>query len=72
MCKHKNEVEIFLRENKSNLYLQFQNEELIVMLASLADVFCHPNDMNLSLQGRDVTVRETEDRLAKLTARMGV
>ena len=41
------------------------------MLAYLADVFGHLNDMNLSLQGRDVTVREVKDKLAGVTARMG-
>ena len=50
----KNEVEIFLRENKNNLHDQFHNEEFVVMLAYLADVFGHLNDMNLFLQGRDV------------------
>ena len=42
------------------------------MLAYLADVFGHLNDMNLSLQGRDVTVSDVKDKLAGLTARMGV
>ena len=68
----KNEVEIFLRENKNNLHIQFYNEEFAVMLAYLADVFGHLNDMNLSLQGRDVTVSENKDKLAGQTARMGI
>ena len=42
------------------------------MLAYLADVFGHLYDMNLSLQGRDVTVSDVKDKLAELTARMGV
>ena len=42
------------------------------MLAYLADVFGHLNDMNLSLQGRDVTISSVKDKLAGLTARMGV
>ena len=42
------------------------------MLAYLADVFGHFNDMNLSLQGRDVTVSDVKAKLAGLTARMGV
>ena len=41
-------------------------------LAYLADVFGCLNDMNLSLQGRDVTVSDVKDKLAQLTARMGV
>ena len=42
------------------------------MRAYLADVFGHLNDMNLSLQGRDVTVSDVKDKLAKLTAGMGI
>ena len=51
----KNEVEIFLRENKNILHVQFHNKEFVVTLAYLADIFDHLNDMNLSLQGRHVT-----------------
>ena len=42
------------------------------MLAYLADVFGHLNNINLSLQGRDVTVSDVKDKLAGLTARVGV
>ena len=43
----KNEIEIFLRENKNNLHVQFHNEEFVVMLAYSADVIGHLNNMNL-------------------------
>ena len=68
----KNEVKIFLRENKNNIHVQFHNEEFVVMLAYSADVFGHLNDLNLSLQGRDVTVSDVKNKLTGLTARMGV
>ena len=68
----KNQVEIFLRENKNKLHVQFHNKEFVVMLAYLADVFGHLNDINLSLQGCNVTVSYIKDKLAGLTARMGV
>ena len=42
------------------------------MLAYLADVFGHLNDVNLSLQCCDMTVSDIKDQLAGLTARMGV
>ena len=42
------------------------------MLAYLADVFSHLKHMNLSLQGRDVTVSDVKDKLSGLTARTGV
>ncbi|CAM1292368.1 Uncharacterised protein r2_g159 [Pycnogonum litorale] len=43
-----------------------------MMLAYLADVFGRLNEINLSLQGRDVTVIDVQDKLAGLSARMGV
>ena len=70
MYEIKNEVEIFLRENKNNIHVEFHNVEFVVMLAYLADVFGHLNDMNLSLQGRDVKVSDVKDKLAGLTARI--
>lgn len=66
------EVEIFLRENKNNLHAHFQNEEFVMILAYLADVFGCFNEMNLSLQGRDVTVGDVQDKLAGICARIGV
>ena len=42
------------------------------MLAYLADVLGRLNNINLSLQGRYVTVSDVEDKLAGLTARIGV
>ena len=68
----KNEVEIFLQENKNSLRFQFYHKEFVVMLEYLADVFGHLNDMNLSLQSRNVTVSDLKDKLAGITARMGV
>ena len=44
----------------------------VVMFAYLPNVFSHLNDTKLSLQGRDVTVNDVKDKLAGLTARMGV
>ena len=57
----KNEVKIFLCENKNNLHVQFHNEEFVVMLRYLADEFGHFYLMNLSLQGSDVTVSDVKD-----------
>ena len=65
-----NEVKTFLRENKNNLHVQFDNEEFAVMLAYLDDVFGHLNDMSLSLQDRGVIANDFKEKLAKLTARM--
>ena len=42
------------------------------MLAYLADVFGHLNNVNLSLQGRDMTASYIEDKLAGLATSMRV
>uniref|UniRef100_UPI00358E9691 protein FAM200C-like n=1 Tax=Myxine glutinosa TaxID=7769 RepID=UPI00358E9691 len=66
------EVEIFLRDNENNLHVHFDNEEFVMMLAYLADIFGRLNEMNQSLQGHDVTVSDVQDKLAGLSARMEV
>ena len=66
----RNKVEVFLQVNEANLHVQFRNKEFIMMLAYLANVFGHFNEMNLSLQGRDETVSDVKDKLAGLSARL--
>ena len=65
----KNEVEIFLRESKNNLHDQFHNKEFVVMLAYLADVFGHLNDI---IFARPRCGTDVKDKLAGLIARIGV
>ena len=52
--------------------MEFCNTEFIIKLAYLADVFRHLNEMNVCLQGRDVTVSDVQDKLAGLSARISV
>ncbi|KAF2365033.1 HAT C-terminal dimerization domain [Trinorchestia longiramus] len=66
------EVEIFLRVNGNNLHVHFNNDEFVIILAYLGDIFGRFNEMNQYLQGRDVTVSDVQDKLAGLCARMGV
>ena len=61
----------FFEKAKNNLCVQLPNEEFVVMLSHMANVFGHLNDMKLSLQGRDVTVSDVKDKLAGITARIG-
>ena len=68
LYKLKNEVEIFVSENKKNLHVRFHNEEFVVMLGYMVNVFGHLKDMNLFLQGRDVTVSDVRDKPAEPTA----
>ena len=68
----KMELKYLSSKNKNNLHVQFHCEKFVVMLAYLADVFGHLNNMSLSLQGRDATHSDVEDKLGEITARMGV
>ena len=68
----KGEVKTFLLENENNFHVEFRNIEFVVKLAYLAHVFGHLNEMNVCLQGRDVTVSDVQDKLAGLSARMSV
>uniref|UniRef100_A0A8C4WVN9 Uncharacterized protein n=1 Tax=Eptatretus burgeri TaxID=7764 RepID=A0A8C4WVN9_EPTBU len=66
------EVEFFLRDNENNLHVHFDNEEFVMMLAYLADIFRRLNEMNQSLQGCNVTVSAVQEKLAGMSARMEV
>ena len=76
-CLHqlhvRKEIEVFLPKIESNLHaISVSNEEFIVVLAFLGDVFGHFDELNLSLQGRNVTVSDVKDKLAGLSSRMEV
>ncbi|QQP39543.1 Uncharacterized protein FKW44_020461, partial [Caligus rogercresseyi] len=43
-------------ENENNLHVHFDNEEFVMMLAYLADIFGRLNEMNQSLQGHDTSL----------------
>jgi hypothetical protein len=57
------EVELFLREHKSPLSEHFSDNEFIKGLAYLGDIFGHMNEINLSLQGSEVTILDASERL---------
>ena len=62
----------FFEKIKTTSVSYFTMKMFVVMFAYLPNVFSHLNDMNLSLQGRDVAVGDVKDKLAGLTARMRV
>jgi len=49
MCK---EIEQFLRHQGSSIAGHFENKELVMLLAYLADIFSHLNDLKTSIQGK--------------------
>jgi hypothetical protein len=54
----------FLREKENNLCEEFETQGVTVSLAYLADIFSHLNDLNISLQGSEVTVLDANEKIA--------
>jgi len=50
------EISYFLIERKSSLSKHFVNMEFIHGLAYLTDIFSYLNEVNTSIQGREVTI----------------
>jgi hypothetical protein len=58
------ELAMFLREKENKLCEEFETQGFIVSLAYLADIFSHLNDLNISLQGSEVTVLDVNEKIA--------
>jgi len=61
------ELEIFLREKNSPLQAHLNDENFVLSLAYLADIFSHLNSVNISMQGRNMTVCEASEKLQAKT-----
>ena len=48
--KLRKEIEMFLRQRGSSLVVHFENEDFILSLAYLSDIFTHLNDLNIPIQ----------------------
>ena len=62
----KPEVRIFLIDDDFSLGDRLCDERWLMKLAYLADIFKKLNDLNLSLQGKAVTVFEASDKVKRL------
>jgi hypothetical protein len=58
------ETAMFLREKENKLCEEFETQGFIVSLAYLADIFSHLNDLNISLQGSEVTDLDANQKIA--------
>ena len=69
----RNEVKAFLSESDIDSHVQFCNDtDFEIKLAYLADIFGMLNEVNVCLQGLNITVSEVRDKLAGLSARISV
>lgn len=57
------EVAEFLLSEKHQLADRFSNEAWILKLAYMADIFCHLNVLNQSMQGRDTYIVHMQDKV---------
>ena len=60
------EVLLFLKEKQNPLSSQFDCQEFLCGLAYLADIFSHLNEINLSIQGPDITIVDATEKLQAL------
>jgi hypothetical protein len=65
------EIAMSLRE-KEKLCEGFETQGSIVSLAYLADIFSHLNDLNISLQGSEVTVLDANDKIAAFQQKLAL
>jgi hypothetical protein len=63
---------MFLREKENNLCEEFETQSFIVSLAHLADIFSHLNDLNISLQGSEVTVLDANEKTAAFQQKLAI
>lgn len=66
----RNEMAGFLREKKNKLADEFDQHSFIVSLAYLADIFSHLNDLNVSLQGRQVNILDAKEKIGAFSQKL--
>jgi len=59
----RDEISYFLIERQSSLSKHFDNIEFIHGLAYLTDIFSHLNEINTSIQGREVTIMDASEKI---------
>ena len=64
------EVSFFLREKQNPLSVQFDCKEFLCGLAYFADIFGHLNEINLLIQGPDITIIDAMERLQAFQAKL--
>lgn len=64
------ELAIFLQNDKFTLADRFRKVSWLIQLAYLADIFTKLNDVSLSLQGKNVNIFNTKDKLRSLLRKL--
>jgi len=68
----KDEIEIFLTEQKCELSAFFQNDIWLSKLCYLSDIFEKLNDLNLSLQGKNCNIFTSNDKIESFIKKINI
>jgi hypothetical protein len=71
LFEFRSELQIFLSDTTSDLSSRFTDEMWLSRLAYLADIFCHLNELNKSLQGFHTTPFSVHDKTKALRKIIG-
>jgi len=67
----RDEVNIFLKEHtKTNLFEWFHDENWLIKLAYLSDIFNKLNETNLGLQGKENSIFQANDKIKALIGKL--
>ena len=72
LFKLRTQVSLFLEERENPLSEHFERKDFIHGLAYLADIFHHVNEINLSIQGREVTIMDASEILQAFLAKLPI
>ena len=66
------EIELFLGQKGCSIVENFENENFILSLAYLADIFSHLNDMNTSIQGTGINMITAREKVYAFTNKLSI
>ena len=66
------EIEIFLRKRGSSLVVHFENDDFILSLAYLSDIFAHLNDLSISIQGKGTNMITGRKKISAFTSKLSI
>ena len=69
LCK---KIEMFLRQRGSSLVVHFENEDFILSLAYLSDIFTHLNDLNISIRGKGTNMITGRKKISAFTSKHSI
>jgi hypothetical protein len=66
------EFSFFLKEKENLLLEHVERKDFIHGLAYLEDIFNHTNEINLSIQGPEVTIMDATEKLQAFLAKLSI